>query len=78
MLHGILWLDDSFGDYLLQAICAKCDHVRMIEPQVLAQILGWHVLLTDAAARMRCSKCNARDCRLAALSRPKKRGRIER
>jgi hypothetical protein len=78
MLHGIVRLDDGFGDYRLQATCDKCSHVRMIEPQTLAKILGWHALLSDAAARLRCSKCGARGCRLTAQSRPKKRGRVER
>ncbi len=40
MLHGIVRLDDGFGDYRLQATCDKCSHVRMIEPATVAKILG--------------------------------------
>ena len=66
-------LGDNFGDYILSARCRKCKHARTIDPHTLAQLVGWNARLADVAARLRCSKCSARNCEVIALPRPKKR-----
>lgn len=70
-------LSDRFADYILRIKCRRCGHERTTEPHSLAQLLGWEILLTTAASRMRCSKCGARgDSELTAIDLPKsKRGR---
>jgi hypothetical protein len=66
-------LGDHFGDYVLSARCRKCKHSRTIDPHSLAQLVGWDTKLSSVALRLRCSQCNARNCEVIAMPRPKKR-----
>jgi hypothetical protein len=67
-------LSDRFGDYVLVITCRRCKHARRTHPHALAKILGWETTLSDVAARLRCSGCNAKDCELVTESIPRPRG----
>ena len=54
-------LSDNFGQYVLILTC-KCGHVRTARPQTLAAMAGWDALLADIVKRLRCSRCNKREC----------------
>jgi len=68
-------LSDRFADYTLRITCRKCKHERTTDPHALAKLMGWETPLTTVAARMRCSKCNARgECELTATNTPSLEG----
>jgi hypothetical protein len=68
-------LSDRFADYTLRIRCRKCSHERTSDPHTFAKLMGWETLLTTLAARLRCSKCNARgESELTVHSRRKPRG----
>jgi hypothetical protein len=67
-------LSDRFADYTLRIRCKKCQHERTADPHALAKLMGWETPLAEVAARMRCSRCNARgECELTALNQSKPR-----
>ncbi|MEP7312987.1 MAG: hypothetical protein ABI859_10415 [Pseudomonadota bacterium] len=66
-------LDDEFAAYQLRITCRQCRHVRLTNPHPIAQLLGWHTTLADAALRLRCSRCQAKDTELVAVPKPKSR-----
>lgn len=66
-------LDDEFAAYLLRITCRNCRHVRVTSPHPIARLLGWHTTLADAARRLRCSRCQAKDSELVAVDKPKSR-----
>jgi hypothetical protein len=54
-------LSDYFGRYVIDVRCRVCAHARKLTPQALADIVGWDAPLSDVSARLRCSKCRAKD-----------------
>jgi hypothetical protein len=64
-------LSDEFGQYDLELRCGACGHQRTTLPESLARIFGWSAKLADVAARLRCSRCDAKRCELRAF-RPRK------
>ena len=67
-------LSDEFGQYTLILKCNKCGHERMTQPTVFGRICGWDAKLADVAERMRCSKCDMKECSLRAVPPRKPRG----
>ena len=67
-------LSDEFGQYSLEITCGACGHQRMAEPHTLAALCGWDARLEDVAKRMRCSKCDKKQCSLRAFPPTKPRG----
>ncbi len=66
-------LDDCFGQFLVRVVC-ECGAVREIEPEALARLVGWKMMLKDLARRMRCSKCGKKAAEVVAVARPRPRG----
>ena len=72
----VVKLSDRFADYQLRIRCKKCRHERVTEPHVFGKIMGWETPLIKIAARLRCSKCDAKgQCELAVLPSRKIRNR---
>ncbi len=69
----IIRLDDEFASYQLRITCRQCRHVRLTNPHPIAQLLGWETTLADAALRLRCSRCNAKDTELVGITKAKSR-----
>jgi hypothetical protein len=67
-------LSDHSGGYLICVTCRQCRHAREIDPRTLANILGWDVALELACARLRCSKCQARQFQVEIAFDRKPRG----
>jgi len=67
-------LSDHAGLYLICVTCQKCRHEREMQPRALANILGWDTTLKQAAARMRCSKCQGRSVKVEIAFERKPRG----
>ena len=69
----VIRLDDEFAAYQLRITCRQCRHVRVTSPHPIAQLLGWNTTLADAALRLRCSRCLAKDTELIAIFKGKSR-----
>jgi hypothetical protein len=67
-------LSDEFGQYEILLAC-KCGHTRRVYPPTLAAIAGWEARLVDVAKRLRCSKCDKRECAVKTVPRVAPRGR---
>ena len=67
-------LSDEFGQYAITLNCQRCRHARTVYPNALAPIVGWEAPLAAIASRMRCSKCNAKQCELTVTFPVKPRG----
>jgi hypothetical protein len=67
-------LSDEFGQYTLILKCDQCGHERITQPTTLGRLCGWDAKLIDVAKRMRCSKCDAKQCSLRAVPPRKPRG----
>jgi hypothetical protein len=67
-------LSDEFGQYTLILKCAECGHERTTQPTTLGRLCGWNARLSEVAKRMRCSKCNKKNCTLRAVPPRKPRG----
>ena len=63
-------LDDESAAYRLRITCRQCRHVRLTNPHAIAQLLGWKTTLADAALRLRCSRCQAKDTELVGVLKP--------
>ncbi len=65
-------LNDSFGQYLIYLRC-PCGHIRRCHPHTLAAFAGWDARLYEVVRRLRCSKCNRKQCtaRTVALVAPR-------
>jgi len=70
----VIRLDDEFAAYQLRITCRQCRHVRVTDPHPIAQLLGWKTTLADAALRLRCSRCQAKNTELIAIVKSKSRG----
>ena len=55
-------LNDHFGQYSIHVQCRACKHGREIQPVALARIFGWDAEFARVIERMRCSKCNKKNC----------------
>jgi transcription elongation factor Elf1 len=66
-------LSDEFGQYEILFTCARCRHRRMVKPGALSRIFGWDAELATIAKRMRCSRCNAKQCEVdvRGMTRPR-------
>jgi hypothetical protein len=73
VLPHIKRLDDCFGEFLVRVVC-ECGACREITPQALARLVGWKVMLTELAPRMRCSRCGRKAAEVVAVARPRPRG----
>lgn len=67
-------LSDHAGTYVICVACEKCGHAREMDPQSLANILGWNVTLKQACTRLRCSKCESRAVAVEIAFNRKPRG----
>lgn len=67
-------LSDHSGAYLICVTCTRCRHSREMDPRALANILGWEATLRQACARLRCSKCQARNVAVEIAFSSKPRG----
>ena len=67
----VLKLSDHFGQYVLTLKCG-CGHVRTAHPQTLARIAGWEAALSEVVRRLRCSKCNRRQCEVSVRPQTKR------
>ena len=67
-------LSDEFGQYLLVLECSACGHQRKANPQTLARLFGWDTRLDEVTRRLRCSKCDKRQCSARAVPAQKPRG----
>lgn len=76
-LH-VIKLSDHFGDYLLNVECRKCRHTRTVSPHVFAKFYGWEAALADVTAKLRCSKCDAKDVAIVVHPNRRPRGRTSR
>jgi len=65
-------LSDEFGQYLIYVKC-QCGHIRRCHPHTLAAFAGWDARLEDVVRRLRCSKCNQKQCvaRTVAMTTPR-------
>ena len=65
-------LSDEFGQYLIYLRC-ECGHIRQCHPRTFAAISGWNAKLDDVVRRLRCSKCNRKNCiaRCVELTKPR-------
>lgn len=72
--NAIVKLSDHAGAYVICVTCARCQHGREVEPRVLANIFGWNATLTQACARLRCSKCQARKVKVEIAFHRRPRG----
>jgi hypothetical protein len=65
-------LNDEFGQYVIYLRCA-CGHIRRCHPHTLAAFAGWDAKLDEVVRRLRCSKCNQKNCtvRTVALRAPR-------
>jgi hypothetical protein len=62
-----------FADFTLRIKCRKCGHERFTDPHAPAKLLGWETPITTVAARLRCSKCQARgECELTVGNQGKR------
>ena len=71
---AITRLSDHAGAYVIHVTCARCRHAREVEPRALANILGWNSTLQQACARLRCSKCQAREVNVEIAFHRRPRG----
>lgn len=72
-----LTLTDTLADHhslsRVSAHCLACGHSVVLDTWTLGVRLGWDVPLVDLAQRLRCTRCNARGCRVAtSLRRPQR------
>jgi hypothetical protein len=70
----IVRLSDEFGQYAIRLYCRQCRHSRTVYPNALARIFDWETELRAISARMRCSKCAAKQCELTVTFPMKPRG----
>jgi hypothetical protein len=66
-------LSDEFGQYVIYLRCA-CGHLRRCHPDTLAAFAGWDAKLGDVVKRLRCSKCQQRQCTARTVSMTTPRG----
>jgi hypothetical protein len=66
-------LSDEFGQYIIYLTC-PCGHVRRASPHTFATMAGWDAKLTDIVSRLRCSKCNQKNCTARTVELTKPRG----
>jgi hypothetical protein len=66
-------LADEFGQYLILVEC-PCGHTRRCHPRTFAAMVGWDARLADVVRRLRCSKCNAKNCTARAVPLTTPRG----
>jgi hypothetical protein len=72
--QNVVRLSDEFGQYAILLTCARCRHSRIVYPNALARIFAWETELAAIARRMRCSKCDARQCEITVSFPVKPRG----
>lgn len=70
----VVRLSDEFGQYSIQLSCLRCRHSRTVYPNALARIFHWETELATIARRMRCSRCNAKQCEISVSFPVKPRG----
>jgi len=70
---NVVKLSDHGGQFVLTVKCA-CGHARTAQPQTLARFAGWDALLVDVVKRMRCSRCDARNCSISVRPETKRDG----
>ena len=68
-LLNVRKLSDRKGNYILFLKCRKCEHYRYAPPQTFVSLLGEHATLEAVAARLRCSRCSAKDVEVTATSK---------
>ena len=73
VLDHIKKLDDCFDQFMVRVIC-DCGAVPEIEPEALARLVGWKVMLKELGPRMRCSRCGKKAADVVAVARPRPRG----
>ena len=66
-------LSDEFGQYVIYLKCA-CGHIRRCHPHTLAAFAGWEASLDQVVKRLRCSKCNQKQCTARAVPMTTPRG----
>ncbi len=68
-------LSDHFGQYEILLKCNACNHTRRCFPSTLAAFAGWDTQLDDIVKRLRCTRCNEKQCTAAVhrLVAPRKR-----
>jgi hypothetical protein len=57
----------------VRVIC-DCGACREIEPEALADLVGWSASLEELALRMRCSQCGKKAAKVVAVAKPRPRG----
>jgi hypothetical protein len=63
-----LTLCDSLADHhvlsRVSAHCQTCGHYAVLDTWSLGVRLGWETPLGELEAKLRCSRCSARPCRI--------------
>ena len=57
----------------MRVVC-DCGAVSEIEPEALARLVGWKIMLKELALRLRCSRCGKKAAEVVAIARPRPRG----
>lgn len=72
-------LTDTLADHHVMsrvaATCASCGHVATLDTWSLGVKLGWETPLVEVEARLKCTRCGAKACRLVTGLRGSSRGR---
>jgi hypothetical protein len=66
-------LSDEYGQYVIYLKCS-CGHIRRCHPHTLAAFAGWEARLEEVVKRLRCSKCNLKQCTARAVAMTTPRG----
>jgi hypothetical protein len=74
-----LTLTDTLADHhvlsRVGAVCDACGHAAPVDTWSLGVRLGWETPLKDVEAKLRCTRCSAKRCRLVTNLRRSSRDR---